>query len=275
MALGKRKYTTGRGKTIRGRKVSASYATRAKRARTSGRTGYANIVRVSNQVNRLSSMIETKEATLTSPVNVALGHNKIHVVEAATGGELNPLYTTQAATDPMSIMTGSRLGDRLSIRGLAIRGFVENALNRSKVYYRIMLIKCPRGVSPTIANTLYKGCCGNKMIDQINTEKFTVVWQTSMNVMCANNPPVLVNVDGTPASGGPAGIGTRIFKAWIPGSKICRGGNLQYENGTSIPKFFDYRIAICVYDWYGTPDAVANTVGRLNEMYVKMYFKDA
>jgi hypothetical protein len=31
-----------------------------------------------------------------------------------------------------------------------------------------------------------------------------------------------------------------------------------------------------VYDWYGTPDGGAgNIVGRINEGYTKIYFKDA
>lgn len=274
MPLGKRKRVPA-ARAVRTAMRVGNWKSLARASRVRRISKLPGVKFISDRVNALSRMIETKEATLTSPVNEGLAHNRIYIVQAATGGELNPLLTSQAATDPMAIMTGSRIGDRISIKGLAIRGFIENSLNRSKVYYRIMLIKCPRGVSPTIANTLYKGCCGNKMIDQINTEKFTVVWQKIMTVTCANNPPVLVNVDGTPSTGGPAGIGTRTFKAWIPGSKICRGGHLQYENGSSTPKFFDYRLAICVYDWYGTPDAIANNVGRLNELYCKMYFKDA
>lgn len=277
MPLGKRKFTTGRGRVVRGRKVSASYASRFKRARTAGRTGYANIMRVSSQVRAISRMIETKEGTHTSPTNVPLAHNKVYIVQASTGGDLNPLATGQSSTDPMAANTGARIGDRITIKGMMIRGFLENSLNRSKVYYRLMLIKCPRGQNPTIANSLYKGCSSNKMLDQVNTEKFTIVWQKIFTASAANNPPASVNVDGTPATGGPAGIATRTFKAWIPGSKLTRGGHLVYENGSSTPKFFDYRLAICVYDWFGSPsgDLVDTFVGRLNEMYTKIYFKDA
>lgn len=278
MALGKRKFVTGRGRVVRGRKVSASYATRAKRARTAGRTGYANIMRVSSQVRTLSRMIETKEGTFTSPANVALQHNNIYVVQTSTGGDLNPLATGQSSGDPMAANTGARIGDRVTIKGLLIRGFLESHLNRSKVYFRIMLVKCPRGQNPTIGNNLFKQASGNRMIDQVNTEKFTIVWQKVFNLQPANNGPASVNADGSVATGSPAGQATRTFKAWIPGFKLCRGGNLQYENGTAQPKFFDYRIAILVYDWYGSPETVLgvpNNVGRLNELYTKMYFKDA
>lgn len=188
---------------------------------------------------------------------------------------MNPLATGQSSSDPMQSNTGARIGDRITIKGMMIRGFLENALNRSKVYYRLMLIKCPRGQNPTLANSLYKGCSSNKMLDQVNTEKFTIVWQKIFTASAANNPPASVNVDGSVATGGPAGIATRTFKAWIPGSKLVRGGNLQYENGSSTPKFFDFRLAICVYDWFGTPDLTDTNVGRLNELYTKMYFKDA
>lgn len=273
MVLGKRKFVTGRGRVVRGRKVSASYANRAKRARIAGRTGYANIMRVSSQVRAISRMIETKEGTHTAR-NVNMPHNNTYIVQSTAGGDLNPFALTVGTGDPMAQNTGARLGDRISVKGLMIRGFLENSLNRSKVFFRIMLIKCPRGQAPT-RTELFKNSSDNKMIDQVNTEKFTIVWQKVMNITTANNAPTIVGATTGQVGGGtPAGIGTRTFKAWIPGRKFGKGGTLQYENNSNLPKFFDYRIVILCYDWYGTPQDT-NNVGFLNELYTKLYFKDA
>lgn len=277
MALGKRKRVPA-ARAVRTAMRVGNWKSLARASRVRRISKLPGVKFISARVNALSRMIETKEGTFTSPANVALQHNNIYVVQTSTGGDLNPLATGQSSGDPMAANTGARIGDRVSIRGLLIRGFLESHLNRSKVYFRIMLVKCPRGQNPTIANNLFKGASGNRMIDQVNTEKFTIVWQKIFNLQPANNGPASVNADGSVATGSPAGQATRTFKAWIPGSKLTRGGHLQYENGTAQPKFFDYRIAILVYDWYGSPETVLgvpNNVGRLNELYTKMYFKDA
>ncbi len=37
--------------------------------------------------------------------------------------------------------TGSRIGDKITVTGMAICGLVEGALGRSKVHFHIMLVK--------------------------------------------------------------------------------------------------------------------------------------
>lgn len=159
---------------------------------------------------------------------------------------------------------------------MAIKAFFEGALQRSKVYFRVMLVKFARADAPTRA-TLFKGDSGNKMLDVVNTERYTIVWQKIFNVSPPNPPPNSVAEPGGQASPGVlSGItGNRIIKAWIPGSKFGRGGNVQYENQSpNNVKFFDYRIYVLAYDWYGTPQDV-NNVGKINSMFTKVYFKDA
>jgi hypothetical protein len=76
-----------------------------------------------------------------------------------------------------------------------------------------------------------------------------------------------------------AGVGSKLFYKSIPGRKFARDGRIQYENSSSSQvKFYDYHVMIMTYDWYGTPDdilGVFNDVGRINEMYCKIYYKDA
>lgn len=278
MPLGKRTFGTYKSNSARVYRNRIAYSKRVKRARKLGTTGYAGILRASvramaPKVNQLYSMIETKETTQTSGTNIGLPHNNVHIVQSG-GAPLNIFKTYIGAQDPMAGV-GERVGDKVCIRGVKIVAFMENALERTKVWYRMMLVRCPRGVTPDRTN-LFKNDSGNKMIDQVNTERFTIVWQQQFSVSVANGAAnTIVGVSGAPiqtiTSGGQ---GTRVVKAWIPGRKFGRGGNIQYENGGVEVKFYDYRLVIVAYDWFGTPQDT-NNVGKINELYTKAYYKDA
>lgn len=273
------------------RRSTYSYAARAKRARLTGSMTKGtralrsrmfrrpmlkpNLSLLAMRVNNLNRMIETKEAQRKSGVNVALPHNGLHVVDDDAGGLLNIFRLAgQGAADPMEAGNGNRVGDQITVKGVMIKGFMENALARPRVFYRIMLLRGAKGETFNKTN-IFKGDSNNKMIDQVNTERFSVVAQKIFTINASN---VAASGTETP-SGAPliataGGIGSRTFKMWIPGYKFGRGGNIQYENGNaSQVKFYDYRICIVVYDWYGTPET--GNVGRINELYTKMYFKDA
>lgn len=221
---------------------------------------------ITTRVNNLYRMIETKESSYNL-VNTSLSHNNIYI-----WGQ-NPFDIAIGTGDPMAGV-GNRIGDRVTVRGLSATFFVEGALNRSKVYFRIMLLKGPRGASFTRGD-VYKGVSGNKMIDQMNTEKYTVLAQKRFNVVPPNSTAASFNVVTGTTTGSTSGTtGSKIVKFWVPGRKFGNTGNLQFENGSTNPKFFDYRWVILAYDWYGTPQDV-NNVGVINESWMKVYYKDA
>lgn len=225
-------------------------------------------------VSRLTRMIETKESQRVGPINSPLGHNNVEVFPDSSGGYLNPFLMTQGSGDPMAQGTGNRIGDQVAVKGLTIKAFFENALQRSRVYYRIMLVKCAKGDVPSRA-VLFKNDSNNKMMDVVNTERFTILAQKIFTIDCSNAAPATVGATGVPTSATSAGIGTKMISMWVPGYKFGRGGVIQYlSDSTSDLKFFDYRIAIIAYDWFGTPQD-ANTVGRVNELFTKVYYKDA
>lgn len=241
----------------------------------SGRRVRARLGSLSKAVSRLTRSIETKEGQWSSASNIALAHNNITLVLKGDGGVLNPFQRTQATGDPMDQNAFHTIGDQIMVKGMSIKGFFEGALQRSKVYFRVMLVKYARGDAPT-RDTLFKNDSNNKMLDVINTERYTVVWQKIFNVSPPNPPPNTVSATGVAEPGVLAGVtGNRIIKAWIPGRKFGRGGNVQYENGSNTNvKFFDYRFYVLAYDWFGTPQDL-NTVGRINSMFSKVYYKDA
>jgi len=256
----------------------SSYAKRAKttRGRTRGnRTTYKlasgstyKTARIAARgVQRLTRMIETKETAQTQAVATSLPHNNITLLS------INPFVTNLGVGDPMA-GTGNRIGDSISVSGLLIKGFMENALSRSHVHYRIMLVRGAKG--ETFDRTsLFKGIVDNKIIDQMNTERFTIVASKRMTINCTNNAPSSLNINGTVSTGNAAGISGRPFSLWIPGKKFGRDGVIKYQDAsTSQVKFYDYRIVVLAYDWYGTPQDV-NNVGLINSFYTKLYYKDA
>jgi hypothetical protein len=84
-----------------------------------------------------------------------------------------------------------------------------------------------------------------------------------------------IGLTGVPGNAVNGGTATRLVNMWIPGTKFAKSGIIQYENASvSQVKFYDYRICILCYDWFGTSQD-ANTIGKLNDMIVKIYFKDA
>lgn len=230
----------------------------------------------SKRLKRLERMIETKEGCIQTDNDVPLYHNNVRIVQNSGGAEFNPLFSQQGTGDPNGPNDARRIGDKISIRGIMLKGFFENALGRSKVWYRLMIIKKAKG--DTIdRTTLFKQDTDNKMLDQVNTERFTIVAQKTFNIQ-ASNPmasSVALGTAGLPAASGAAGgQASKIIKMWIPGRKFGRAGNIIYEDASSQPKFFDYRICLVSYDWFGTPQDV-NAVGRINELFTKIYFKDA
>lgn len=224
-------------------------------------------------------MIETKHGQWTSGNDIKLPHNNTLVVTKDDGGPLNPFQCTQGLVDPMGANNFQRIGDKISVRGMLVKGFFEGALARSKVYFRVMLIRGAKGETFNRAN-LFKGMSDNKMLDQINTERFSVVWQKIFTVTPPNSVATGVVPPLQPGAGQTTGLttgitGNRIFKAWIPGRKFGRDGTITYEDSSQTQvKFFDYRFVVLAYDWYGTPQD-ANNVGVINEMYSCVYYKDA
>lgn len=224
----------------------------------------------------IGKIVETKEAQWKTGTDIGMIHNKIVVLTDNTGNFLNPFYISQGTGDPMSQGQGQRIGDQITVSGVRIKGFLECALKRPKVFFRVMLVKCAKGDTPSDA-TFWKGDSGNKMIDVVNTERYTIIAQARFTVKVDNSAPAhAVNAAGEASADYTTwgGKGTKIFSLWIPGSKFSKSRNLTYENGSSSQlKFYDYRVVVSAYDWYGTLES--STVGKVNELYTKVYFKDA
>lgn len=259
-------------------RVRANYA----RTTSVAQMGRARVARrsfkkrktLSGRVNALTRMIETKEGCRRI-TNVQLAHNNLTVFNDSDGNVFNPFICSQGTGDPMAYGGMSRVGDKISVRGIKLKFFIETSMTRSNTHFKFFFVKMAKGETLNRVN-FFKDACGNKMIDQINTERFTVLASKSVRVTTPNNAPsAIAALTGLP-SGTIQGIGgTKIISMWIPGAKFGRDGLVTYENAsTNQLKFFDYRLCCVAYDWYGTPQDT-NNVGFVNDGYCKTYFKDA
>jgi len=248
---------------------------------SAGRTLYkrrrASVNSIQRQVNALSRTIETKEGC-RRVTNFQCQHNNLTVLNDADGNVFNPFICAQNVGDPMSAGGMNRVGDSITVKRLYFKFFVEGSLKRSKVHFRFMLIRMAKG-DTLDRSTFFQNACGNKMIDMYNKERFTIVAQKSFSVQPPNIPPVSLGVvtgEPTTAINITNGItGNRVFTMSVPGTKFGRDGKVTYENAsTNQLKFYDYRLAVVAYDWYGTPQDT-NNVGFINDGFVKIYFQDA
>jgi hypothetical protein len=223
---------------------------------------------MSKRLSALTRTIETKEGTRRI-VALELPHNNLVVFD------LNPFLSSNGSAEDMVANTMERIGDQITVKGLLIKFFIETSLQRSNVHFKFFLVKMAKGDTLNRAN-FFKGAASNKMIDQVNTERFSVLASKMVRVTCANPAPGSINpLTGLVPTVSNAIGGTRIVQMYIPGSKFGRGGNVQYENKSqSQVKFWDYRLCCVAYDWYGTPQDT-NNVGFVNEGFMKLYFKDA
>ncbi|MEO5351333.1 MAG: hypothetical protein H7836_17075, partial [Magnetococcus sp. YQC-3] len=89
-------------------------------------------------------MIETKEGCRRI-TNVQLAHNNLTVFNDADGNVFNPFICAQGASDPMANGGMVRVGDKITVRGIKLKFFVETSLQRSNVHFKFYFVKMAKG----------------------------------------------------------------------------------------------------------------------------------
>lgn len=259
----------GRSIKKRTRRVAPKYVAKTKNQRYMKQM----INRAIKQNN--NRMIETKHSNTTSPDGTEIYHNNFVTLTSKV------LKTTEGVQDPTIFNSLNRIGDKINVKGVKIKMMVELNERYSDVSFRLMVVRCARGDTPTRA-TLFNGLSGNKMIDTINSERYTVLFQKYFKMRAPNSGTIgALNSAGGIGSGindeytqNVFSRGTRVISAWIPGTKFSRTGVITYNNATEDPKFFDYHALLYAYSNYST-DQDLYYVGRVNDYIQILYFKDA
>lgn len=226
--------------------------------------------------NNNNKMIETKRGCQTSTDGVEIFHNNFVTLNSTM------LFTSNGPNDPTLNSSDNRIGDQINLKGVSIKMMVELNERYTNCTFRLFVVKCAKGDTPTRA-TLFNGLSGNKMLDSVNTERYTILYQKYFTIKAGNLAGPYTDSGGVVV---PSGTGvrtgdynsrmTRIIKAWIPGKKFVRSGIIKYEGqgSTSQPKFFDYHCLLYAYSNYSTSQDVYY-VGRVNDYVQQIYFKDA
>lgn len=225
---------------------------------------------------KMNKTIETKRSNISPSDGVEISHNNYVIVTSAL------LSTSNGTNDPANAQ-GTRIGDQIAIKGLSIRGMLELNERYTNVTFRLLVVRSAKGDTPS-RSTLFNGLSGNKMIDTLNTERYTILAQKWIKMEAPNTGNIYASgAGGAPQPSGYADTiaatqtfsrATRLYKIWIPGSKIVKGGYLTYENESTQPKFFDYHYIIYAYSNYTTLQDYWN-VGRINDTVIQLYYKDA
>lgn len=231
-------------------------------------------------------MIETKSAVFTSPDGTEITHNNFVTLTN------HLLKTTQGVKDPLDTNTECRIGDKITLKGVSLRMMIEMNERYSDVTYRLFVVKCAKGDVPT-RGTLFIGLSGNKMIDYVNKERFTILASKTFKITARNNgvsdasgsttqvgttvPPTYAGIYYGSGAAGPTNQvsrATKIIKLWIDGKKFSRNGIIQYQNGVDQVKFFDYHVVLYAYSNYSTDQDIFN-VGRVNDYIQQIYYTDS
>lgn len=240
--------------------------------RTKGNKIPANIGAIVNQAiaKNNNKMLETKRSVSTSSDGAEMSHNVIYVRNSSL------LTTSQGTADAASGNGANRIGDKIALRGLSVKVMFELNERYSMATFRIFIVKSAKGDTPT-NSTLYNGVSGNKMIDTLNRERFTILASKTF-VIKQSSTGILESGIQDVGSGYTKGTSdvsraTKIVNLWVPANKLIKGKTLTYENGTSQPKFYDYHLIYYAYSNYSTTSSYY--VGRINDEVIQLYYTDA
>jgi len=230
--------------------------------------------RMANKINSISRTIETKSGVQTFSDGLELAHNTFVSYSTA-------LLTTFNGTEDEENASGKRIGDKITLKSLQIKGMVELNERYSDVGIKVIVVKSAKGDAPTAGN-LWQGASGNKLLDTFNTERFTILKSKfikmkapNMSIIAAGVQTVGSRFTANNTTTQPQSRATRMFNISIPGSKFGKGGVVQYENGSPQTKFFDYHLLFFAYSNYSTTDALGLNVARVNDAFAKMHYKDS
>lgn len=238
-------------KTRRPRKTLKRGGSLKKRAVTAAKR--KSLVRLIKKVSLRQS--ETKH-THQIIENVQMYHNVPMVLTSSL------LFTDQGMGDTQ---TGSqafamRIGDEVVARGISLKFWIANKLDRPDVIYKIIVFKYRANTTLANADPYVTQGTHNYLIRDLNTEKFQIV--KVKNVRISTSAQRITAADTFYGA-----EGHKAISMWIP----LGNQKVKYEDGGNVPLMKDYGVSIVAYDSYGT--LTSDNIGSL-ALNRKFYFKD-
>jgi hypothetical protein len=180
-------------------------------------------------------------STKLSAGRLGVSHNNF--IELENAGTF--FSTVSGTADPMTGI-GNRIGDEITLKGIMFKMMLELDIKFSDVTARILLIKSAKGDVPTRA-TLFAGVVANKMLDNFNRERYTIMAQKFVKMKASERGtygaevgrvlplPVVPNFGFNSAADAETiqSRTTKIVKFYVPGAKFGRNGLIKYENASA------------------------------------------
>jgi len=230
----------------------------------------------------MNRQLETKHVIENFPDARQFTHMSVTVLDN------RPFYSTQGITNPngaldSTIASQARIGDMVLAKGVRYRMFVENNERFAQVKHRFMFVRGPfGGLAPSIT-TLFMGRSDNKLIDDINTSRWTIMFDKTYTIKNTGliASPVTQTQDIITAVG--LGVysssnvatqpGSRVITVYVPYAKNNKPKTLVYtgDAGTD-PKMYSYYFLYLPYVVQNTSTTL--NVAKLNDMNKVFYFKD-
>lgn len=243
---------------------------RSRPYRKSRRGKYSRRVGARRFQSRVTKVLMKKAETKFFDIgdeNVQLYHNNGTVAgPTATMGSLSLIYNPWADI-PQGAQRFQRIGDKIQPRGMALKLWLSNKLDRPNLMYRVMVIRAPKTITNLV--TTYNvnpfqvsnlGGTGNTMLQPIDQDKgFKALYDRVYTCQAG--------VSGTLAATSTNREYHRYVKLWI---KRKRSREIQFgDNGIIVNN--PLMVWVIAYDSYGTltTDNIASC-----SYWSRLYYKD-
>lgn len=232
------------------------YAKKVMRKGKSPFKSYMNTKRLVKLISKVSlKKSETKE-THRIEENINLNHNaQVH--------KLDLLYTQQGLgdNDVGTSQYDCRVGNEIVAKGLSIKMWFANKLDRPNVMYKVIIYRYRADVYPT---DIFKAQgTSNIMLRDIDTDKYTILAVKQFNLNQGSADRILTVEDTF------KGVEGHVYrKFWIN----LKNKKIKYiSNNSGSPKYYNIGLCVCAYDSFGTLSTDTICSFAFNS---KLYFKD-
>lgn len=240
-----------------------SYSARryARKVYRKGKSPFNSYMRTKRLV-KLINKVSLKKAETKSGHRIYENEQLYHNVPAIQTGFM---ATNQGIgdTDAGYVNVASRLGNEIVLRGLSVKVWLANKLDRPNVMYRILIYRYKTDGSYTNPPYLSQGTA-NYMIRDIDTDNFKVIKSKRVNIQAGFSA-----VASTTTQGDQNSVEAHKFvKFYVP----LKNQRYKYKaNDSAIGAYWDMGMSIVCYDSYGT--LITDNIASYALSY-KLYFKD-
>ena len=122
---------------------------------------------IASKLKSMTKTIKFESGSILAQDGQEIGHNGFVTITSS-------LLRTGQGTADMDNCMRQRIGCQIRLSGVSIKCKMEHNERGSDVSFRILIVRCANGDTPT-PSTLKQGNSSNKMIDTINTERYSIL----------------------------------------------------------------------------------------------------